>query len=97
MNQPIRVYRSNRNSLKKPYFKPRMIMKADGRAVITESKWYPDKRVCIRDWFLRGFIVIEDESIGGGFDTNYFPIVDLEKLNNALALKFKKKGNENDE
>ena len=73
-----------------------MIFKADGRAVVTESKWYPDTKACIRDWFLRGFIVIEDESIGGGFDIQHFPIIDLNKLNNALALKFKKKGKENE-
>lgn len=90
MKQQIRVYRAN-HAAKKPFFRPRLIYKADGRSIVTESKWFPDKIICMRDWFCRGFIVIEDESIGGGFETKYFPVCNLENISNAFALKFKSK------
>ena len=97
MTQPIRVYRNRRETFtRKPFFKPKLIFKADGKSVVTNSKWYPDQRACVRDWFLRGFIVIEDESIGGGFEVEYFPNVDLSKISDTMALRFKKKETKND-
>ena len=43
---------------------------------------------CVYDWYSRGFIVIQDEANGGGFEFKQFPIINIEKLTAILKEKF---------
>ena len=72
--------------------RPKLIYSIDkGKAKLTSSKWFPNPYTAIYDWLQRGFVVIEDETMGGGFEWRDFPDVDEQALAKELEAKINKK------
>lgn len=90
-NDPIIQKKRRKPLVKGPtekWCRPKLIYAMDGKSVLTTSKWFKNPMTCVYDWYSRGFIVIQDEAIGGGFDFRDFPVIDTEKLTAILKEKF---------
>ena len=64
----------------KKWCKPKLIYSIDGKSILTSSKWYPKPLTCVFDWLNRGFVVVTDEKVGGGFDFRDFPDISLKEI-----------------
>lgn len=84
-----KVARTTFNGPKEKWCRPKLIYSIDGKSILTSSKWYKNAYTCIYDWLQRGFLVIEDRSIGGGFEYRDFPIVDIKTEVEKWEEKFK--------
>lgn len=85
----VRTFKRDRPVIPKiPMFRARLIYHGSGKGVVTKSKWYRSKAACAVDWLARGFVVIEDENIGGGFDCDYFPDVKIDEIMKEMREKY---------
>lgn len=93
------IKRERRVVARVPWVRARMVYRIDGKGIVINSKYYPTKNACIVDWLSRGFVVIQDEDIGGGWEVCHFPEIDTKKLADALKekLNFKSKKECNNE
>jgi len=90
-NDPIIQRKKNRTNYRGPtekWCRPKAIYAMDGKSILTTSKWFKNPMTCIYDWYSRGFIVIQEEANGGGFEFKEFPVIDTDKLTAILKEKF---------
>jgi len=98
----IRVYRKKATpipklKMKRPKYegktekwcRPKLIYGLDGKSILTTSKWFKNAYTCIYDWLQRGFLVIDDEKLGGGFEYRDFPVINMQQTIQKYEEKFK--------
>lgn len=101
MKNPVRTIKRDRPVVARvPMVRAKLVYRIDGKGVVTNSKFYPSKVACIVDWLSRGFVVIEDHDLGGGWEVSHFPDIDTKTLEAKLKEKYdfksKKKGETNE-